>query len=57
MFFSIKYKETQENNNIFAKINFANILLKNKYDCGRMIAKGGKVKWKRYQLLKKNIVL
>lgn len=39
-----------KNKNIFAKMIFANILLKNDKERGRIIVKGGIVKWKRYQL-------
>lgn len=39
-----------KNKKIFAKMIFANKLLKTDKERGRIIVKGGIVKWKRYQL-------
>lgn len=42
--------KTMKNKKIFAKMLFANKLLKTDKERGRIIVKGGIVKWKRYQL-------
>ena len=39
----------QRNNKIFAKIQFANILLNNRFACDNISLKGGNGEWKNCQ--------